>query len=252
MKSALRQLYLGNSNAAQALRIGLFFFDLVTIIFLVASSFHRGETSELLDTVIGLVIALDFAARLFIDEHRWRFLRRPASIADLLVILSLLAPVLGEGLAFLRVFRVARLLRSEWVFDLIEEYSGWMRKNRELVHASINLAVFIFLMTALVYETQHRFNPKIGNYLDALYFTVTTLTTTGFGDVTLDGNSGKLIAVFIMVCGVSLFLRLIQVMMRPAKAAHTCPQCGLTRHDHDAVHCKACGLILNIRDEGAD
>lgn len=226
-------------------------FDLVTIFFLVASSFYRGQVSETLDYVIGIIIALDFLVRLYIDDRPSRFLRRLASIADMLVILSLLAPVLGEGLAFLRVFRVARLLRSEWVFDLIEERYDAVRNNSETIRAAINLAVFIFIMTALVYETQHRFNPKIGNYLDALYFTVTTLTTTGFGDVTLEGNWGKLIAVFIMICGVSLFVRLIQIVVRPPKVEHPCPQCGLTRHDHDAVHCKACGLVLNIKDEGA-
>jgi voltage-gated potassium channel len=251
MKSLLRNLYFGSSNAAQAFRVGMLMFDLLTIFFLVASSFYRGEASETLDYVIGVIITLDFLARLFIDENPARFLRRPASIADMLVILSLLAPVLGEGLAFLRVFRVARLLRSEWVFDLFEDRYAWVRKNRETIHAAINLAVFIFLMTALVYETQRRFNPKIGNYLDALYFTVTTLTTTGFGDVTLEGPWGKLIAVFIMICGVSLFVRLIQVVVRPPKVEHPCPQCGLTRHDFDAVHCKACGIVVNIRDEGA-
>ena len=30
------------------------------------------------------------------------------------------------------------------------------------------------------------------------------------------------------------------------------PVCGLLRHDPDAVHCKACGRVLNIPDEGAD
>jgi len=51
-----------------------------------------------------------------------------------------------------------------------------------------NLFVFLFGMTAVVYETQHQHNPAIGNYLDAFYFTVTTLTTTGFGDITLIGT----------------------------------------------------------------
>ncbi len=251
MKDALKGLYFGGSNAAQVFRVGMLMFDLVTIIFLVASSFYRGETSESLDFVIGIFIGLDFVARLAIDDKPLRFLRRPASIADLLVIVSLLAPFIGEGLAFLRVFRVARLLRSEWIFDLLEDRSVWIAKNRETIHAAINLMVFIFVMTALVYETQHRFNPKVSNYLDALYFTVTTLTTTGFGDVTLEGPWGKLISVFIMICGVSLFVRLIQVVVRPSKVEHACPQCGLSRHEFDAVHCKACGLVLNIRDEGA-
>jgi voltage-gated potassium channel len=107
-------------------------------------------------------------------------------------------------------------------------------------------------MTALVYQTQHGINDKITNYVDALYFTVTTLTTTGFGDVTLVGNTGKLLAVAIMIFGISLFLRLVQVVLRPAKAYFPCPTCGLRRHDHDAVHCKACGTVLNIPDDGLD
>ena len=112
--------------------------------------------------------------------------------------------------------------------------------------------IFVFATTALVYQTHGHTNEGITNYVDALYFTVATLTTTGFGDVTLEGNSGKLLSVAIMIVGISLFLRLVQVILRPAKAIFPCPTCGLRRHDHDAIHCKACGTILNIPDDGAD
>jgi voltage-gated potassium channel len=105
-------------------------------------------------------------------------------------------------------------------------------------------------MTAIVYETQHYTNPQISNYADALYFTVTALTTTGFGDIVLQGTAGRMIAVIIMIFGVSLFLRLVQVMLRPQKVEFKCPDCGLMRHDYDAVHCKACGRVLNIENEG--
>ena len=43
----------------------------------------------------------------------------------------------------------------------------------------VNLAVFLFIMTGVVYQTQHWSNPAIANYIDALYFTITALTTTG-------------------------------------------------------------------------
>ncbi len=66
----------------------------------------------------------------------------------------------------------------------------FVRRNYDTIVAGTNLFVFLFGMTAVVYETQHRHNPAIGNYLDALYFTVTTLTTTGFGDITLTGTGG--------------------------------------------------------------
>ena len=112
-----------------------------------------------------------------------------------------------------------------------------------------NLSVFIFVMTGVVYETQHRTNPNIANYADALYFTVTALTTTGFGDVVLPGVGGKLLSIVIMVSGITLFLRFAQALTRPYKVNFTCPACGLMRHEPDAVHCKACGRLLNIPDD---
>ena len=94
-------------------------------------------------------------------------------------------------------------------------------------------------------------NPEIRNFVDALYFTVTSLTTTGYGDVLLVGTGGRLLSVVIMIAGISFFLRLVQAIFRSGKVRYRCPRCGLLRHDHDAVHCKACGEILAIPDEGA-
>lgn len=121
-----------------------------------------------------------------------------------------------------------------------------------MIAAGIDLAAFVFVMTGLVYATQRWSNPAITNYVDALYFTVTSLTTTGYGDVTLPGPTGRLLSVVIMLCGVTLFLRLAQIIIRPSKVRFCCPACGLQRHEPDAVHCKACGLLLNMPDEGND
>jgi voltage-gated potassium channel len=79
---------------------------------------------------------------------------------------------------------------------------------------------------------------------------VTTLTTTGFGDITLPGTTGRLLSVVIMLAGVTLFLRLATALFRPVKVRYTCPSCSLQRHESDAVHCKACGVVLQIPDEG--
>lgn len=252
-RNFLTELYHGDTARAVAFRYGLLVFDAVTIGFLVLSSFTgTTEVIEFADAVIGTGILLDFAARMWISKNRLRDLTSPFGIADVVVIISLLAPIVGEGLAFLRVARAFRLLRSYQMMNRLKQDFAFVRQNEQAVIAAANLAIFIFVMTALVYETQHAQNDKINNYLDALYFTVTTLTTTGFGDVTLIGNGGKLIAVIIMIAGVSLFLRLIQVLLRPRKVEHKCPRCGLLRHEPDAVHCKACGQILDIEDEGMD
>jgi voltage-gated potassium channel len=166
------------------------------------------------------------------------------------VILALLAATVIENLGFLRVFRSLRLLRSYHLLrDLRSQYKFFAR-NEVLIQSVLNLFVFIFVVTALVYVFQHDVNPQISSYTDALYFTVTTLTTTGFGDVTLRGDIGRLLAVVIMVLGVALFLKLLQAVFRPAKVEYGCPDCGLKLHDPDAVHCKHCGRTLHIETEG--
>jgi voltage-gated potassium channel len=63
-------------------------------------------------------------------------------------------------------------------------------------------------------------------------------------------NSIRLISVAIMIFGVMLFCGLARTVLRPNKIRLRCPSCGLLRHEPDAVHCKACGQVLNIPDEG--
>jgi voltage-gated potassium channel len=250
IREKLRLLYNGNSRRAHQFRYALLAFDLITIGFLIVSSFVQAGHNEVIDALIGVFLMLDFAARLWIAANPWRSLATPYGIADVLVILSLLAPMVGEGLAFLRIARLMRLFRSYQLLRRLRTDFSWFARHEQSIIASLNLFVFVFVATAVVYETQHYSNPSIRHYGDALYFTVTTLTTTGFGDVTLVGPWGRALSIVIMIFGVSMFLRLVQVLMRPTKVEHKCPVCGLKRHDHDAVHCKACGTILNIEDEG--
>ena len=250
LKQRVTELYEGDEPASHRFRYGLLIFDLVTIAFVFVSSFLQWQGVEVLDAVIGVILLVDFLARLWINRRPIRMVFSIYGIIDIVVIVSMLAPIVGEGLAFLRIARVLRLLRSYTMVKRLRQDFKWFRRNEQIVMSALNLIVFIFIMTALVYETQHYSNPKIGNYADALYFTVTALTTTGFGDIVLEGTWGRMISVVIMIFGVSLFLRLVQVTLRPDKVSHACPDCGLSRHDRDAVHCKACGRLLNIPDEG--
>lgn len=253
LRSQLRDLYEGPAPTSDRFRYGLLAFDLLTVSWLVASSFlPRGSHTLTIDLAIGLIFLADLLARLWIARKPLREIFSFWGIADILVILSLVFPVWGEGLAFLRVLRLFRIFHSPQTLDQLRDDIPGFRKHEQAVRAGLNLLIFLFATTALVYQTQAGLNEKITNYADALYFTVATLTTTGFGDVTLVGTSGKLLSVVIMIVGISLFLRLVQVVLRPAKAHFPCPTCGLRRHDHDAVHCKACGTMLAIPDDGLD
>jgi voltage-gated potassium channel len=247
----LRHIYFGSGTECYRFRYGVLAFDIATILFIIVSSFlPRDPVLEWIDFFFGIVLLIELLARLFASRKVSRELLHPATWADVVAIASFLAPLVGEGAGFLRVLRTLRLLHSYQVVARLRADSRWFRSNEEVVVAIVHLAVFLYVMSAVVYETQHWSNPGIQNYVDALYFTVTALTTTGFGDITLAGTSGRLISVVIMIFGVTLFLRLVRSLLRPNKVRFPCPVCGLQRHEPDAVHCKACGTVLNIPDEG--
>ncbi len=251
LKTTLKQLYEGESSRAHAYRYALLGFDLLAILFVVVTSFTAyGPWVQVVDIGFGLVIVADLAARIWLAPRKTRFLVYPTTIADLVSAISFFAPLAGEGFAFLRVLRTLRLLHMYQMRDRLREDFRFFRDNEQLLIAATNLGVFIFVMSGVVFATQNRSSTDIANYADALYFTVTALTTTGFGDITLDGTGGRMISVAIMICGVTLFLRLAQVLFRPNKVRTPCGTCGLMLHDADAVHCKHCGNTINIATEG--
>jgi voltage-gated potassium channel len=251
LRRTLAYYYESDAPEAHRFRYGLLVFDLVTVLFIVVTSFlPRMRFIEWIDLVFGLLILADFVARLIVSRNRFRDLAHPATWADAVAIVSFVAPVVGEGAGFLRILRTLRLLHTYQIIGRLRADSSLFRRHEDVILAVVHLGIFLFVMSAIVYETQHWTNPGIGNYVDALYFTVTALTTTGFGDITLPGTTGHLISVVIMIFGVTLFLRLVSTLVRPHKVRFPCPVCGLQRHEADAVHCKACGTVLAIPDEG--
>jgi voltage-gated potassium channel len=251
LKERITDLYEGDGAASHRFRYTLLAIDVVTVFFLIVSTFFYGnDIVEWIGALFGFYIALDFSARLWIASSKSAFFLNPLNIADLVALLSFLAPLLGENFAFLRGLRVLRLLRSYRLQNRLRQDFRYFRQHEDVIMSATNLLIFVFIMTELVFVTQVQSNPDIGNFLDAMYFTIATLTTTGFGDVTLRGDSGRALAIIIMIFGVSLFLRLVQTMFRPTKVRFTCDACGLSQHENDAVHCKHCGKVLNIPSDG--
>lgn len=252
LKTKIESLYEGDSREAHNFRYTLLIIDAITILFLIISTFFYGVIYiEWADIFFGTYLALDYLARLWISPRKFNFMLHPLNLADAAAMLSFLAPLLGESFAFLRGFRILRLLRSYRLQNKLRQDFAYFKKNEDVIISATNLFVFIFIMTELVFVTQVGHNEEVRNFIDAMYFTIATLTTTGFGDVTLDGQLGKILSIVIMIFGVSLFLRLIQTIFRPSKVRFTCDSCGLFLHESDAVHCKHCGKVLNIASDGS-
>lgn len=252
LRDRLRELYYGADRRAAVFNWLLLAFDVLTLAFFVAVTF-LGDAPWLMEAelALGVVLLLEFAARTVAAPHPARHLLLPSSLADLLVVVSLLLPAVVGNFAFLRILRAVRLLRSHHVLGRLRRHSPFVRRHYRAIRDATDLVVFVFVMSAVVYVQQHGDNPEMRTYVDALYFTVTALTTTGFGDIVPVGTVGRLLTVMIMIVGITLFIRLAQSLLRPAKVEYPCPRCGLLLHDPDAVHCKHCGEQLAIPTEGA-
>ncbi|MGB0956134.1 MAG: potassium channel family protein [Panacagrimonas sp.] len=253
LRHRLQTLAHGGGTAATRWRWAKLGFDLALIAFFLFSTFvEHGPGLIMADYVIGAVLGLECLLSVWLAKDRIAAITRPLMIVDLIVIASLFAPSLTENLVFLRVLRALRLLRSYHMIASLRRNYRLFANHEQLIVSATNLLVFIFVVAAAVYALQVRTNEQIENYVDALYFTITTLTTTGFGDIVMVGSAGRFTAIIIMIVGASLFLRLMQAIFRPNKIDHECPDCGLARHDPDAVHCKHCGQLIHIRTLGAD
>ncbi|WP_270729192.1 potassium channel family protein [Shimia sp. Alg240-R146] len=253
LKARLTELYTGHERGPVRFRYGLIVFDFVTILFFILTAHvEHGVFLTLISRATGVVILLDLIARWWVSEDRKFLLTRFYTMADIIVIATLfLDPLLEGNLAFLRVLRGLRLIHSYHLLYDLRQDSRWFRQHEDAVIACINLFVFVAITTTttLVYFIDETLTNT--PYVDALYFTVATLTTTGFGDITLGSPAGKLFSVFVMVVGVALFVRLAQAIFMPQKVVADCHACGLTRHDPDAVHCKHCGEVVRIETKGA-
>ena len=251
LKARLRFLYHGSSATAVRFRLAVIVIDIAIIAFFIAAPIlkEHGRTFFILDYAIAALLAVDLAARItaYSDWKDW--FKRPINWLDLLVLGTLLLPSWALNFGFLRILRLWTLLNSDLFWRTIGHRFDDTRVE-EITRALSALVTFVFVVTGFVYTVFRGHHDGINGYVDALYFTVATLTTTGFGDITLPGVWGRLLSIAVMLVGITLFVRLGQTLIKPHKVRHDCPTCGLRKHDPDAVHCKACGEILCIPDEG--
>ncbi len=250
-RRSLHALYHGDSRAALRFQGVVVLIDLAIIAFFLATPALSDQQVYLwLDVLIAIVVGLDLTARALAAADLKRWMRRPDVWIDVFIFVTLLAPAWFANLGYLRALRIWTLSRSPTIWRGLRRHG--LAHWEDATRAVVNLATFLMVVTGFVYTGFAGRAEGITSYVDALYFTVATVTTTGFGDITLPGGWGRMTSVVVMIVGISLFVRLAQAIFRPRKVSFSCPQCALTRHEPDAVHCKACGHPLKIPDGDDD
>ncbi|MDX6805851.1 potassium channel family protein [Terrihabitans rhizophilus] len=250
LRTRLRSLYYGHSLAAVRFQWTVMAIDLAIIVFFLATPLLSNRLIFYwIDYTAAAFVAADLVARGLAAREPIRWARRLDVWVDIFVLATLLAPLWLVNLSFLRILRLWTLSRTEIIWRPLRR-SGWAEWE-SAARAVINLITFLFVTTGFVYTSFAGQVEGLNTYVDALYFTVATVTTTGFGDITLPGTWGKLTSIVAMIIGISLFVQLAQAIFRPRKVTFACPKCALMRHEPDAVHCKACGELLAIPNDGS-
>ncbi len=248
LRRALQRLERGRDAWSLRWQALLAMVDLAILAFFLLGPYLRSSPNYLIiDYGVALWILAEMTARAMAAPSLKVWAGRAMNWIDVIVLATLLFPDLLFNFAFLRVMRLWAIGNSPLLKQVLRK-AGYAHLQ-EAVKAVINFLVFLFVVTGFVYTSFFYDREGGEGFVDALYFTVATVTTTGFGDITLPGTLGKLTSVVTMIIGISLFVRLAQAIVRPLKVRFPCPRCGLQRHDADAVHCKACGEVLNIPND---
>jgi voltage-gated potassium channel len=204
---------------------------------------------NIIDTAIFVIFAIEYTLRLWSAENKIKYLLSVYSIIDLMAILPFF---LGEvDISFIRLLRWFRILRLIRFIDKKNLFSSISTEDG-VIFARILFTLFaiIFVYSGLIYQVEHPVNPKgFATFLDALYFSIVTMTTVGFGDVTPISELGRWLTVLMILTGIGLIPwqvgDLIKRLVKTANQVETvCAGCGLAFHDADAGFCKRCGTKL--------
>jgi len=208
-----------------------------------------------LEVAIAAVFAVEYVLRLYGAEHRVSEFLNGYTMADLLAILPTLAvfafPVsaVAVNIGFLRAVRVVRVLRFYRFTRDAEFFFGTVSDNTlRALKLLLTVLVVLFVSAGLFYSAERGTNPSVGTFGDAFYYVVVTLSTVGFGDILPTTPAGRWVTVGTILAGIILIpwqaSKIVREWARRETVDVTCPNCGLTGHDPDASHCKACGHVI--------
>jgi len=225
----------------------------VCTIFIIKTYPINQKLYDILDNIENVIIFLfiiEYFLRIWSAPDKIKHFFNPYSIVDLLAIVPIFFA--HESYQVLRIFRALRILR------LMRFLKGkqFLFKKFETTHIIIIRIIFIifsiiFVSAGMIFYAEHgKPGSNINSFSDAAYFSIVTLTTVGYGDITPATGYGRFITVLIVLSGIIFLPMEIRQLIRQfrisdEKDAINCSSCDLPYHDHDANFCKNCGAELN-------
>lgn len=203
------------------------------------------------------LFTIEYLLRLICVGRPIRYATSFFGIVDLLAIVPTYLSIFIPGSQSLLTIRLLRLLRIFRVLKL----TVYVKESRLLTTAlwasRRKIGVFLFavltvvvVIGAVMYVIEGREN-GFTDIPTSIYWAIVTLTTVGYGDLSPQTPVGKALASLVMIMGYGIIAvptGIVTVEMthatRRSVSTQACPECSLSGHDADAVHCKHCGAKL--------
>lgn len=216
-----------------------------------------------MEWVFTLLFSLEYGLRLVSVRHPLRYATSFLGIIDLLAILPTYISLFIPGSRYLIVIRVLRVLRVFRVFKLayyLGEADNLIRalkdSRRKIIVFLVAVMALVIVLGSMIYMIEGAKN-GFTSIPRSIYWTIVTLTTVGYGDISPKTNLGQTLASMIMILGYGIIAvptgivtaELSQRGRRPV-TTQVCPVCLSEGHDPDAVFCKYCATQLNLSHPG--
>jgi voltage-gated potassium channel len=153
-----------------------------------------------IDLTILLIFAVDYFYRLVRAKDKWVFIK--SNIFDLIAIMPFDKAFRIARLArLIRLARMARFTKLVRIFALARRFgntfAGVLRTNGLIYTISITFGIiFIGAFGILAFE------PGMQNFGDALWWSLVTTTTVGYGDISPESTGGRVLAGILMLVGI--------------------------------------------------
>lgn len=201
-----------------------------------------------------LVFSVEYVLRVWISDlneryrggiwGRFRYARSPMSLVDFVAIIPFFLQFIQMDLRIARAIRLMRLLRilkmGRYAHAVSTLYLVVSRKKEELAITVFVTVMILILSSSAIFFAEHTAQPEEFRSIPAtLWWSVVTLTSVGYGDVTPVTEIGKLVGAVVCMVGVMvvalptgiLASGFMEVMRehrgeKEGKEFTFCPHCG--------------------------
>lgn len=222
------------------------------------------------DWISVIIFTVEYVLRVWSSNHeekykhkvwgRLKYMVSPGALIDLIAIIpSYLHAFIGLDLRVLRMLRLMRLLRLFRLTAYMKSAQmiiNVFKKRKNELALSFILAIFLIIIAScIMYFAEHlaiapgEKESKFSSIPATIWWSVVTLTTTGYGDMFPITDLGKVMASLIMLTGVAFFALpagiitagfLEEFRKTRVQKTHICPHCGehieLDDDKHDKDH----------------